>query len=87
MQYYTIMNTLEKKRIDREFTEFIRRNFEKPKKCRNLEQIRFYVNELSQKVEELKRRFNYVPNAAYLLLSQYNHLQNRLVYTEFKNRY
>ena len=84
---HIIMNRIEKKRIDREFAEFMKRNFEKPKKCKNLEQIRFYVRELSQKVEELKRRFNYVPDAAYLLLTQYNHLQNRWVYTEFKNRY
>ncbi|ELR73861.1 hypothetical protein C900_00025 [Fulvivirga imtechensis AK7] len=81
------MSEFEKKRLDEEFSSFARKNFEKPTRCKNLEQIRFYVNELSMKVDEFKRRFNYVPDSAYILLSQYNSLQNRMVYTNFKNSY
>lgn len=81
------MSEFEKKRLDAEFSSFAKRNFEKPARCKNLEQIRFYVNELSMKVDELKRRFNYVPDSAYVLLSQYNSLQNRMVYMNFKNSY
>lgn len=81
------MSEFEKKTLEREFSTFARRNFEKPKKCRDLEQIRFYVNELSLQMEELKSRCNYVPKAAYTLLAQYNAIQNRMVFANFKNSY
>lgn len=81
------MSEFEKKRIDREFQIFTSRNFESPKRCKNLDQIRFYVQELSTLVEDFKRRFNYVPDAAYNLLTQYNTIQNRLVFANFKNSY
>ena len=81
------MSEFEKKRIDREFQIFTARNFENPKRCKNLDQIRFYVQELSAKVEEFKSRFNYVPSKAYTLLTQYNQIQNRMVFAEFKNAY
>jgi SMC interacting uncharacterized protein involved in chromosome segregation len=81
------MSEFEKKRIDREFQIFTSRNFESPKRCKNLDQIRFYVQELSSLVEDFKRRFNYVPDSAYNLLTQYNTLQNQLVFANFKNSY
>jgi hypothetical protein len=81
------MSEFEKKRIDREFQIFTMKNFEKPKKCKNLDQIRFYVQELSTTVEEFKQRFNYVPSDAYNLLTQYNQLQNKMLFAEFKNSY
>lgn len=87
MQYYTIMSDLEKRRIDREFEIFSMRNFEKPKKCKNLDQVRFYLQEVSAKVQEFKSQFNYVPDSAYQLLAQYNALLNSMVLTEFKNTY
>lgn len=81
------MSEFEKKRIDREFQIFTSRNFENPKRCKNLDQIRFYVQELSSKMEEFKSRFNYVPSNAYTLLTQYNQIQNKMVFAEFKNAY
>ena len=81
------MSEFEKKRVDNEFHSFTKRNFEKPNKCKNLDQIRFYVGELSAKMDDFKNRFNYVPNRAYALLSQYNQLQNTMVYAQFKNSY
>ena len=81
------MSEFEKKRIEREFQIFTAKNFESPKRCKNLDQIRFYVQELSTLVEDFKRRFNYVPNSAYSLLTQYNTIQNRLVFANFKNSY
>lgn len=81
------MSEFEKKRIDREFQLFTARNFENPKRCKNLDQIRFYVQELSSKMEEFRNRFNYVPSNAYSLLTQYNQIQNKMVFTEFKNTY
>lgn len=81
------MSEFEKKRLDREFEIFASRNFEKPRRCKNLEQARYYVQELSDKVSDLKKRFNYVPESAYSLLAQYNQIQNKLIYREFKNTY
>lgn len=81
------MSDLEKRRIDREFELFAMRNFEKPRKCKNLDQVRFYLNEVASKVQELEVQFNYVPESAYQLLAQYNTLHNTLVFKEFKNSY
>jgi hypothetical protein len=81
------MSEFEKERLDQEFQSFTKKNFESPKKCKNIDQIRFYVQELSSKMEEFKNRFNYVPNNAYSLLTQYNTIQNRIVFTNFKNSY
>ena len=81
------MSEFEKKKLDQEFQKFTKRNFETPKRCKNLDQIRFYVQELSSKMDEFKRRFNYVPNNAYSLLSQYNTIQYQMVFANFKNEY
>lgn len=88
MQFYTkSMKTYDKKRLDRQFEMFTKKNFEKPSRCKNLDEIRFYVQELSFEIEQLKKEFNYVPNSAYELLSQYNRLQNKMVFAHFKNTY
>lgn len=79
------MSPFEKRKLDLEFDRFVSRHFEKPRNCRNQDQIRFYVNELSKKIKELKHNFNYVPDNAYVLLSQYNQLQNSMIYAEFRN--
>lgn len=81
------MSDFEKKRIDKEFEKFTKRHFEKPRRCSNLAQIRFYVQELSIMMTDLKIRFNYVPKEAYTLLAQYNAIQNRLIFANFKNTY
>lgn len=81
------MSDLDKKRLDNDFKRFSRINFERPKKCRNIGQLRFYVRELSITIQDFKARFNYVPDSAYQLLTQYNYLQNRMVFENFKNTY
>lgn len=79
------MSPFERKKLDLDFARFASRHFEKPRNCRNLDQIRFYVNELSGKIKELKQNFNYVPDEAYELLTKYNELQNSIIYAEFRN--
>lgn len=81
------MSQFEQSQIESDLKRFTERNFENPRKCKNPEQIRFYVRELCLKIEELESRFNYVPNWAYALLSQYNQAQNELVYLDFRNTY
>ena len=81
------MTTHDQKRLDREFEIFTKRNFQKPAKCKNEEELRFYIREISLEIEHYKRKHNYVPSAAYQLLAQYNRLLNRIVFTHFKNAY
>lgn len=81
------MNKFELSQIESDLEKFAHRNFESPRKCKNPEQIRFYVRELCTKIEEYESRFNCVPNSAYSLLSQYNQIQNKMVYVEFRNTY
>ena len=81
------MGIFERKKIDNELQQFTTRNFEKPSDCKDLEQIRFYVRELCSKIEELEKRFEYVPNDAYTLLAQYNSKQNSIIGKDFSNSY
>lgn len=81
------MSRYEQKRLEMEFDRFTNMNFEKPAKCKSLVQIRFYIKELSVKIDELKNSFNYVPNNAYTLLNQYNSKQNTLIFSNFQEAY
>jgi hypothetical protein len=81
------MSEYERKKVEMELKMFTSLNFVKPSECKNLDQIRFYVRELCLKIEELEKRFEYVPTWAYALLAQYNATQNKMLYTEFRNSY
>lgn len=81
------MSDYEKKRLETELRNFAARNFERPSDCRNLDQTRYYVKELCEKIEEYEMRFNYVPQWAYSLLAQYNMVQNRMLHVEFVTAY
>lgn len=81
------MTITDRRKVELELRSFTSRNFESPSACRNLDQIRFYVQELCGKIEEYQNRFNYVPNWAYSLLAQYNARQNSMIHLEFKNTY
>jgi hypothetical protein len=84
---HNFMSGFERKKIEMELKAFTSRNFEKPGDCRNLDQIRFYVSELAQKIEEMEKRFSYVPEWAYALLAQYNSAQNRFINADFQKSY
>jgi hypothetical protein len=81
------MSEFEKKHLELELKNFTARNFVRPSECQNLDQIRFYIQELCTRIEDYKRRFNYVPGTAYALLSQYNSKQNAILYREFVKSY
>ena len=81
------MSTYEKKQIDTEFKKFTSLNFETPKKCKSLGQLHYYVKELAKKIKELKGRFNYVPEKAYILLTEYNQMLNNLVFKNYQEVY
>lgn len=82
-----IMNEFEKTTLEMEFKAFATKNFERPAKCENLEQVRFYIKELCLKMEEHRKLAAYIPEVAYVLLAQYNARQNSMLYNEFVNSY
>ena len=81
------MSDYEKKQLENDFSKYTSRHFEKPTRCKNLGQIQFYIKELSVKISEYKQRFNYVPDKAYMLLSDYNASQNRLIFRNFRQEH
>jgi len=81
------MTDFEKTKLEIALKEFTLRNFEKPNKCRNLDQIRYYIEELCLKIEEYETKFQYVPEWAYILLTQYNGVQNSYLYENFHRTY
>lgn len=81
------MSAHEKQQLEHELRRFTSRNFEKPSDCRNLDQIRYYIQELCDKIRYYERRFNYVPAWAYALLAQYNARQNSMIHRDFTRFY
>lgn len=81
------MSDYQRKKIELELKMFTTKNFERPADCKNLDQIRFYIRELANKIDELEKSFNYVPGWAYSLLAQYNARQDRFMLVEFQNNY
>ena len=81
------MTGLEKKRIDREMKFFTAKHFEKPSRCRDPKQIQFYIKELAEKIHDLKKHFNYVPDFVYSLLADYNRVQNQYILENFQRQY
>ncbi len=81
------MGTYEKKKIDTEFKKFTSQNFERPAKCKNIGQLQYYVQELTRKIKELRARFNYVPEKAFLLLTEYNQMVNKLIFKNYQEVY
>lgn len=64
--------------VEHELKMFIK-NLDTPSDCKNLEQIRFYIEELHNKIRESENKFNYAPTWAYSLLAQYDAKQSALV--------
>ncbi len=81
------MTPYEKKKLESELKSFVAKNFVRPSDCKNLEQIQFYVKELSDKIESYSSTYNYVPNFAYTLLSDYNLAQNKILALDFSLAY
>ena len=81
------MSNLERKKLESDFINITRRNFESPSDCRDIHQIRFYIKELCIKISDYECLFNFVPDWAYVLLAQYNLAQNRLIHVDFRKAY
>jgi hypothetical protein len=81
------MTRFQEKKLEQEFNKFAQMNFDKPQKCRSISQIRYYMQELTEKINEFKASFKFVPGSAYTLLTQYNAAQNKLIHKNFQEVY
>ena len=81
------MNDYYRKRSEIEWKDFIHSNFEKPSACRNLEQIRYYIHEITHRIAAEKKVNGYVPDWAYTILAQYNEAQNKILLADFMKTY
>lgn len=81
------MNSWERKKVEMELKAFTSRHFVAPSACKDLEQIRFYVKALCEKIDEYKVDKGFVPDYAYTLLAQYNVRQNLILGREFIGSY
>jgi hypothetical protein len=81
------MSSHEMRQVEIELKRFTSHNFAPPTACRNLDQIRTYVRMLCLKIEDLEKRFNYVPESAYVLLAKYNARQNKVINQKFRQTY
>jgi hypothetical protein len=81
------MSNFEKKQIEMELRAFATRNFERPADCKNLDQVRFYIGELIQKINDMRTHGSHIPDYAYTLLAQYNARQNSMLYKDFAKSY
>lgn len=80
------MSDYEKKKIEMEFKSFTH-SLKRPADCKDADQIRLYISELSRKIEVCESESQYVPSWIYALISQYNHAHNRIVQSNFANDY
>jgi hypothetical protein len=85
--YTQSMTDYERKKIEMQLRAFAAKNLEKPSVCQNLDQIRFYIRELTVRMEASEKEFGFVPEWAYSLLAQYNAAQNRFLHEAFKATY
>jgi len=81
---HNIVSDYEIEQLEIDFNKFTIRHFDEPSECRNIEQVQFYIQGLSIKIEEFKSRFKFVPDNAYVLLNEYNASQSKLVFRKFR---
>jgi hypothetical protein len=78
---------MSEKTIQKEFRRFARTNLISPGKCKKLEQTRHSISTLHKKIVELNSRFNYVPDDARLLFNEYQTIQDRKIFENFRRDY
>ena len=75
------------KTIEREFKRFAKSMLISPGKCKELDQTRYSIFVLHNKINELNSRFNYVPDHARLLFNEYQSIQDRMIFENYKKDY
>ncbi|HLF36019.1 MAG TPA: hypothetical protein VI583_17380 [Cyclobacteriaceae bacterium] len=73
--------------IEKEFRRFAKSALISPGKCKKLDQTRHNIYILHKKINELDSRFNYVPDDARLLFNEYQLIQDRMLFENFRKDY
>ncbi len=77
----------QEKQAEMEFRRYARRNLMNPKKITRIEQTRHFIFEMHKLINEFRDRFNYVPDEAHMMFSEYQNIQDRMVYENFRQTY
>jgi hypothetical protein len=72
------------KTVEKEFKRFVKRNLLKPGKCKKIDDTNYCIQQMLQ---EFKHRFDYVPASAQLMFREYQNIQDRIVYENFRETY
>ena len=75
------------KTVEKEFKRFAKRNLLKPGKCKGIDETTYCIQQMHLKIQELKHKFNYVPVSAQLMFNEYQNIQDRMVYENFRDTY
>ena len=75
------------KAAEKEFRKFVKRNLPKPKKCKRIDEANYCLQQIHLKIQEFKSKFNYVPASAQLMFYEYQNIQDRMVYENFRETY
>ena len=72
------MKDCKQKKIEACFHRFVENHFVPPALCKDLGQLKFYIDELYAKIEEASQQFGFVPTAAFVLLSDYDAVHKQM---------
>jgi hypothetical protein len=75
------------KRVEKEFRKFAKHNLLKPKKCKRIDEANYCIQQIHLKIQEFKTKFDYVPVSAQIMFSEYQNIQDRMVYENFRKTY
>ena len=81
------VNRLERRKIELELRNLISESLQKPSECKNLEQIRYCIQQVCLRIEQLEAESHTVPQWLYALLAQYNARQNSILLADFIQTY
>lgn len=79
--------SVREKQAEKEFKRYARHHLLNPRKITRLEQTQYYIFELHKLIRDFKLRFNYVPSSVHLMFSEYQNIQERMVYENFRQTY
>ena len=75
------------KSAEKEFRKLAKRRLLKPAKCKGIQETNYCIQQMHSIIQELKFKFDYVPHSARLRFNQYQNIQDRMVYENFRQSY
>jgi hypothetical protein len=75
------------KKAEKEFKRFAKQHLLKPGKCKRIDQANYCIHQMHTLIQEFKNKFNYVPVSAQEMFTEYQNIQDRMVYENFRQSY